>query len=218
MEITKNKISSNPSNIYGWNTLVEPFPKFENPSPVEIRNSRNYSPKFMTVPTPARNYFRSVLRWWNARVPLRSSRRELRPGAFDFIDSIDGSSSIGEFVLGSRDVVFSGELSTIVAPRVSFFLRFPFAQGLPHPSLTLLGGDDLSPILPPTRSPPPCWGEGEDATHRSMPSPILLHQRRRNDWQSPPFVQHAVGRRPTTRSPHLAPSSNMKAHVEFDPL
>jgi hypothetical protein len=32
--ITKNKISSNPSNIYlhGWNPLVEPFPKFETTS------------------------------------------------------------------------------------------------------------------------------------------------------------------------------------------
>jgi hypothetical protein len=27
-----------------------------------------------------------------------------------------------------------------------------------------------------------CWGEGEDATLRSMPSPILLHQWRQNDW------------------------------------
>jgi hypothetical protein len=61
-------------------------------------------------------------------------------------------------------------------------------------------------------------GEGEDATLRSMPSPISLHQWRQNDWQSPPFIQHAAGRRPTTRSPHPAPSYNTKAHVEFDPL
>jgi hypothetical protein len=32
--ITKNKISSNSSNIYGWNRLVEPFPNFETPFPV----------------------------------------------------------------------------------------------------------------------------------------------------------------------------------------
>jgi hypothetical protein len=63
-----------------------------------------------------------------------------------------------------------------------------------------------------------CWGEGEDATLCSMPSPISLHQQRQNDWRSPPFVQHAAGRRPTTRSHHPAPSSNVMAHVEFDPL
>jgi hypothetical protein len=33
-----------------------------------------------------------------------------------------------------------------------------------------------------------CWGKGEDATLRSMPSPVLLFQRRQDDWQSPPFV------------------------------
>jgi hypothetical protein len=33
-----------------------------------------------------------------------------------------------------------------------------------------------------------CWGEGEDATLRSMPSPVSLHQQRQDDWQTPPFV------------------------------
>jgi hypothetical protein len=63
-----------------------------------------------------------------------------------------------------------------------------------------------------------CWDEGEDATLRSMPSPISLHQRRQDDWQTPPFVQHAAGRRPTTRSSHPAASSNTKAHVQSGPL
>jgi hypothetical protein len=63
-----------------------------------------------------------------------------------------------------------------------------------------------------------CWGEGEDATLRSLPSPISPHQWRRSDRQFPPFVQHAARRRPTTRSPRLTSSSNTKAHVEFDPL
>jgi hypothetical protein len=31
-----------------------------------------------------------------------------------------------------------------------------------------------------------CWGEGEDATLCSMPSPISLHQRRQDDWQTHP--------------------------------
>jgi hypothetical protein len=46
-------------------------------------------------------------------------------------------------VFGSGEVIFSGKPSTIVAPRVSLFLHFPFAQGLPLPSLN-----------PP---PPPGW-------------------------------------------------------------
>jgi hypothetical protein len=31
-----------------------------------------------------------------------------------------------------------------------------------------------------------CWGEGEDATLRSMPSPTSLHQRRQDDGQTHP--------------------------------
>jgi hypothetical protein len=46
-----------------------------------------------------------------------------------------------------------------------------------------------------------CWGEGEDATLRSRPSPISLHQRRRNDRRVPPLVHYTARRRPTTRSP-----------------
>jgi hypothetical protein len=36
-----------------------------------------------------------------------------------------------------------------------------------------------------------CWGEGEDATLRSMPSPASLHQRRQDDWQTYPS-SHAL--------------------------
>jgi hypothetical protein len=57
-----------------------------------------------------------------------------------------------------------------------------------------------------------CWGEGEDATLRSMPSPDSLHQRRQDDWQTLPFVPRVAGRRPMTRSSHPAASSNMEAH------
>jgi hypothetical protein len=31
-----------------------------------------------------------------------------------------------------------------------------------------------------------CWGEGEDATLRSMPSPSSLHQRRQDNGQTHP--------------------------------
>jgi hypothetical protein len=58
-----------------------------------------------------------------------------------------------------------------------------------------------------------CWGEGEDATLRSMPSPVSLHQRKQDDWQTLPFVPRVAGRRPMTRSSHPAASSNMEAHA-----
>jgi hypothetical protein len=53
----KNKISSNPSNIYryiyGWNPLAEPFPNLEIVSRDSIHNSKNCSQKFGAVLTPA---------------------------------------------------------------------------------------------------------------------------------------------------------------------
>jgi hypothetical protein len=58
-----------------------------------------------------------------------------------------------------------------------------------------------------------CWGEGEDATLRSMPSPDSLHQRRKDDWQTLPFVPRVAGRRPMTRLSHPATTSNMEAHA-----
>jgi hypothetical protein len=58
-----------------------------------------------------------------------------------------------------------------------------------------------------------CWGEGKDATLRSMPSPVSLHQRRQDDWQTLPFVPRVAGRRPMTRSSHPEASSNMEAHA-----
>jgi hypothetical protein len=56
------------------------------------------------------------------------------------------------------------------------------------------------------------------STPRSKPSFVSLPQRRQNDWQLPPFVEHVARRRPTTRSPCPVSSSNTKAHVEFGPL
>jgi hypothetical protein len=38
-----------------------------------------------------------------------------------------------------------------------------------------------------------------------------------DDWQTPPFVRHAEGRRPMARSPHPAASPNTKAHVQSGP-
>jgi hypothetical protein len=58
-----------------------------------------------------------------------------------------------------------------------------------------------------------CWGEGKDATFRSMPLPVSLHQRRQDNWQTLPFVPRVTGRRPMMRSSHPAASSNMEAHA-----
>jgi hypothetical protein len=84
---TKNKIFSNPSNIYGWNPLIDPFPKFKTTPSDSIRNFRNRLPKFEggsnSTTTPASIYFRSVCLPRNSRVSLHLSRRELRLGAFD---------------------------------------------------------------------------------------------------------------------------------------
>jgi chromosome segregation ATPase len=77
---------------------------------------------------------------------------------------------------------------------------------------------ELNTNKPSTSTVEHCWGEGEDATLRSMPSPISPHQRSQSDRQFPPFVQHSARRRPTTRSPRLVASSNTKAHMEFGPL
>jgi hypothetical protein len=40
-----------------------------------------------------------------------------------------------------------------------------------------------------------CWGEGENATLRSLPSPISSHQRRQSGRQFPPFIQHTARQR-----------------------
>jgi hypothetical protein len=63
-----------------------------------------------------------------------------------------------------------------------------------------------------------CWGEGEDATLRSMPSPDSLQQQRQDDWRTLPFVPRTGRRRPTAKSSHPAASSNMEAHVWSGPL
>jgi hypothetical protein len=58
-----------------------------------------------------------------------------------------------------------------------------------------------------------CWGEGEDATLRSRPSPYSLHHSVTRQRADLPFVSYAAGRRPVTRSYHLATSSRMEARV-----
>jgi hypothetical protein len=53
-----------------------------------------------------------------------------------------------------------------------------------------------------------CWGEGEDATLRSMPSPISLHQRRRR----PAVFALRPARRRTKTHGEVAPSHGIAQH------
>jgi hypothetical protein len=80
--ITKNKISSNPSNIYiyGWNPLVEPLSKFETPPSDSIRNSRNRSPEFGGGSNSRDNSGEQLL---SIRASLKESKGTVRPSAFD---------------------------------------------------------------------------------------------------------------------------------------
>jgi hypothetical protein len=145
--ITKNKISSHPSNIYiyGWNPLVEPFPNLETISPDSIHNSRNCSPKFRVVPTlattPTSNYFQYVHCRQNLRVLLSSSHRELRPGAFDLsIQPMVRCQSTFFFSAPTRSSPVSPP--SIVAHEVLCFFDSRSCSNLPSP-----------PSSPPTSAP-----------------------------------------------------------------
>jgi hypothetical protein len=135
----KIKYLQTPSNIYGRNPLVDPFPNLKIVSLVSIRNSQNCSPKFEMVPTPASNYFQTVHSWWNPRVSRRSSHWEFRLGAFDSsIRPLVRRQSM-DFSLTSTRVIFSGKLSHCCPMKV---FHFPYVR---------------SPISsPPERPLPPC--------------------------------------------------------------
>jgi hypothetical protein len=154
----KNKISSNPSNIYiyiyiyiyGWNPLVEPFPILEIVSPDSSNNSRNYLSKFGAVPTPASNYFQSMHRWQNQRVLLRSSRQNLRLGALDSSIRPSVHRQSTDFFSASANFVFSGELSTLSS---MFFLCF--SSHVHNPPLSPSPYADHLPPLPLSPCAPP---------------------------------------------------------------
>jgi hypothetical protein len=100
--------------IYTWLLLIELVPEHETVSPDSIPSSRNRSPKFIAVPTPATtlvsNYSLSVHLLRNPKIPLRLSRRGLHRCA--------SSSSIGppnlrqskDFSSAPARVFFPGEL------------------------------------------------------------------------------------------------------------
>jgi hypothetical protein len=105
------------------------------------------------VPTPtttqASNYFWSVRRHRNPRVPLRSSRRELHPGAFDSsIRPTVRPESVNLCPAPAR-VLFSGEPSTNVVHRNFSFLSPPRSPSVSSPSPLFSWRQRPLPLLPP---------------------------------------------------------------------
>jgi hypothetical protein len=134
--------------IYGWNPLVETFPNLVIVSTVSIHNSRNCSPKFVAVTTPVSIYFQFVCRLQNSRVPMRSPRRELYPGAFD-LSSIDG------FPSALARVLFSGERSHCCPWRFLHFTLYerPLFSPSARPPRRRLHPHPAPPLLAPGPAP-----------------------------------------------------------------
>jgi hypothetical protein len=87
--------------------------------------------------TPASNYFRSMNRRWNTRVPLHSSRLGLRPGAF--YSSIRPTVHPQSTILCSAParVVFSSEPPPLLYLGFLRVLHFPVRAGPASPSSSL---------------------------------------------------------------------------------
>jgi hypothetical protein len=106
------------------------------------------------VPTPASNYFRSVRRRWNLRVPLRSYHRGICPGAFDSSIRLTVCPPISVFFSASARSPSPVSPSTIVVHEALLFLRFLSVQRLPLPSLFPSSGGTPAPSVSPTRRGP----------------------------------------------------------------
>jgi hypothetical protein len=124
--------------------ILKPFP------PDSIHNSLNCSPKFGAVPTPVTtlvsNYFKSMRRCRNQRVPLRSYHRELHPGAFN--------SSIRPLVRCQSTVFLSASVNLDFSGEQTPLFHSPFFV-----SSTARSHISISPPLPhfscaPFLSPP----------------------------------------------------------------
>jgi hypothetical protein len=147
------------------------------------------------VPTPASNYFRSVHRRWNSRVPLLLSHRGLRPGAFDssIRSTVHPQSSI--LCSATARVVFSGEAPPLLY--LGFFSCSSFSR-LCRASLSLLFSPPTiapPPPCPPSAAPlPPGGGRPRPAGSASAPPPSLLlplpwlRGRRREEVEDGSFV------------------------------
>jgi hypothetical protein len=158
--------------IYIYIYMLEPshrvLSKFQNRFLDSIHNSRNCLPKFRAVPTSASNCFHSMRRWRNLRVPLRSSHRGIRPGAFD--------SSIGppirckstDFATAPASVFFSDEQTPLFLHPV---FRF-FSPWNPSPPLShLLSPSHVRRSPLPSLLAPPAAGRAHLPTTPCGPVP-----------------------------------------------
>jgi hypothetical protein len=117
--------------------------------------------------TPVSNYFRSVRRRWNPRVPLRLSRREIHPDAFD--SSIRSTVHPQSTILCSAlaRVVFSGEPPPLLYLGFLRVLRFPIHARPPSPSSS----------LPWRATPPlPCFPTAAAAGPAGSPTRALANR------------------------------------------
>jgi hypothetical protein len=128
----------------------KPCPHIQSETPEIDRRSSEFVPTLATTPTS--NYFRSVRRRRNLRVPLHSSRRELCPGGFDssIRPTVHPQSMV--LCLAPKRVVFSHEPPPLLYLGFLRVLRFPVRVGPPSP---YPGGGGPPPSISPRRGPLP---------------------------------------------------------------
>jgi hypothetical protein len=124
------------------------------------------------VITPASNYSQSVHRLPNPRVPLRSSCRGLRQGAFGSSIGPSNLRKSTDFSSAPARVFFPDEKPPLLCLGFLRFFVFPSVQGLPHSLLTFPGGGAPPPsVSPPVEPLFPLPGGGRWCQPRSRAPP-----------------------------------------------
>jgi hypothetical protein len=157
---------------------VEPIPEHETFLQIQLPAlgiaHRSSEAVLTPATTPASNYSQSMHRLRNLRIPLQSSSRGLRLGAF--------GSSIGPLNLHQSTVSFSapgrvffpGEKPPLLYLEFLLFFVFLSVHGLPLPSLTFLGGGVPPPAFPPAAPFPPPRRRRRWPTAATAPRAALL--------------------------------------------
>jgi hypothetical protein len=152
------------------------------------------------VTTPVSNNFRSVREQPNPRVPLRSSRRELRPGAFDSSIQLTVHPQSMNLCSAPAKFVFSGETSQLLHLGFLRFSVFSSVQGpLSLPSLRLAAAPLPLHFPPPDGAPSPSMAGGDDPSARAPLRPA--------PWPCPvamPRARAAAGRLAPCSTPLLS--------------
>jgi hypothetical protein len=145
----------------------KPHPQIRSETLRIARRSSEVVPTPATTPTS--KYFRSVRCRRNPRVPLHSSRRELRPGAFDSSIRLTVHPQSTILCSAPARVVFSGEPPPLLYLVFLSFLRFPSVHGLPLPPLPSPDGVGRARPPRPPRAPPRCRCLGRSARPSVQP-------------------------------------------------